>query len=144
MTNSILIGLAIYAQLSADTDLQSYVGTKIFPIVAENDTTFPFIAYTRENVDGNFGYTKDGHVGDRVQFRVDVVSDSYNQSCLIALAVRKCLEKHSYTLTDTVTQNNVQTSVQVLRISDCVMSSINEAYDSETFIQTMRFNCLCY
>lgn len=143
MTNSILIGKAIYSQLANDIDTQAYVGANIFPLVAENDTSFPFICYTRENVNGNYGYTKDGHVGEEVQFKVDVVSNSYNESCEIALAVRKCLEKPYIAMTDTVTQNNVQTTVTVLRINDCVMTSINEAYDSETFIQTLRFRCLC-
>lgn len=139
MTNSILIGKAIYSQLANDIDTQAYVGANIFPLVAENDTSFPFICYTRENVNGNYGYTKDGHVGDEVQFRVDVVSNSYNESCEIALAVRKCLEKGYIEVTETV--NNVTTTT--MKINDCVMSSITEAYDTETFIQTMRFTCWC-
>lgn len=139
MTNSILIGKAIYSQLSTDNTVKGYVDAKIFPLVAENDTTFPFIAYTRENVTGSYGYTKDGHIGDEVQFRIDVVSDSYNQSCEIALAVRQCLEKPYTAVTETV--NNVTTVT--MKIQDCVMVSIAESYDSETFIQTMRFRCIC-
>lgn len=135
MSNSILIGKAIYAQLTADTKVVGYVGTKVFPLVAENDTTFPFIAYTREGIDGSYGYTKDGNVGDKVQFKVDVVSDSYNQSCEIANDVRKCLEKSYYAYTE----NNVV----VVKMQDCILTSMGEAYDSETFIQTLRFTCLC-
>lgn len=103
--------------------------------MAENDTTFAFIVYSREGVDGSYGYTKDGSVGDRVQFRVDVVSNSYNQSCVIANDVRKCLEKpyYAYAENDTI----------IVKMQDCVMNSISEAYNSETFIQTLRFTCLC-
>lgn len=139
MTNSILIGKAIYSQLANNSTIASYVGAKIFPIVAENETTFPFIVYTRENVNGNYGITKDGHIGDEVQFRIDVVSNSYNESCEIALAVRQCLERGYIEVTETT--NNVTTTT--MKINDCIMSSITEAYDTETFIQTMRFTCWC-
>ena len=143
MTNSILIGKAIYNLLKNDNTTHNYVGDKIFPLVAENETTFPFIAYSRENVNGSTGYTKDGCVGDDVQFRVDIVSDSYNESCEIALAVRTCLEKPYLALTETIPTNDPQNPqvVTIMRIYECKMYSINESYDSETFIQTMRFVC---
>lgn len=128
MTNSILIGKAIYALLMDDQDVTSIVGTKIAPIVVENDTTFPFLTYSRDSITESTG-TKDGIIGDIVVVRIDAVADSYNQSIDLANAVRKCLEKRKHVSCG-------------LLIEDTFMSGINESWDSDTYIQTMRFTCL--
>ena len=43
MTNSILLGKSIYKLLSASPELKTYVDSKIFPLIADNDVSFPFI-----------------------------------------------------------------------------------------------------
>jgi len=127
MTHAIKIGKAIYAILSVDTDVNSIVGSKIFPLVAENGTTFPFLCYTREGLQPSTG-TKDGYVGDLVTFRVDVVAESYNQLIDLADAVRQCLEKRYHASSGLI-------------LKETYLSGINEAYDSDTYITQMRFIC---
>ena len=127
MTHAIKIGKAIYAILSADTNVASVVSTKIFPLVAENGTTFPFLCYTREGLQPSTG-TKDGYVGDLVTFRVDVVAESYNQIIDLADAVRQCLEKRYHASAGLI-------------LKETYLSGINEAYDADTYITQMRFIC---
>lgn len=59
--NSILIGKLIFKQLSSNEDLATLVGAKkIFPLVANNDTTYPFIVYARTSL--SVEYCKSGIV----------------------------------------------------------------------------------
>ena len=43
MANSILIGKLIYSTIQASNDVTAIVGDRVYPIVAPNDTDFPFI-----------------------------------------------------------------------------------------------------
>ena len=52
------IGKAIYNILSTTTNISDLVGTRIFPNVAPQTTTFPFIIYDVNGVQPND--TKDG------------------------------------------------------------------------------------
>lgn len=128
MTHAIKIGKSLYAILSTDTTISSIVGTKIAPLVQENGVTFPFIVYTRENIQPSTG-TKDGYVGDLVTFRVDSVANTYNQAIDLADAIRQCLEKR-------------QIKAAGLVLNDTILSGITESYDSETYITQMRFTSI--
>lgn len=128
MTHAIKIGKAIYAILSADANVAAVVGAKIFPLVAENGTSFPFLCYTREGLQPSTG-TKDGYIGDLVTFRIDVVADSYNQLIDLADAVRHCLEKRVHQAAN-------------LKLEDTYLAGITEAYDSDSYITQMRFICV--
>ena len=79
MTNSILIGKTIYNKLLEDNVIQSYVEGRIFPLVAEQSTNYPFIVYWRNEIQ-SINYTKDGYGEDSVEFTVVAVSDKYNVS----------------------------------------------------------------
>lgn len=128
MTHGIKIGKSIYSILSTDTDVTAIVGNRIAPLVQENGVNFPFIVYTREEMRPSTS-TKDGYVGDLVTFRIDSVSNSYNQAIDLADAIRHCLEKR-------------QISAAGLILQDVYMSGISESYDSETYITQMRFTCV--
>ncbi|WP_019539802.1 DUF3168 domain-containing protein [Proteiniphilum acetatigenes] len=54
----IQIGKTIYNLLSSDTDVTDVVDDKIYPLVADINTTFPFIVYRKNSY--NPDYTKDG------------------------------------------------------------------------------------
>lgn len=125
MNKGILITKAIYELLNV-ASITTYVGTALFPLVADVDTDFPFIVYSRESVNGS-NLTKDGSYGDAVTFRIDIVSNSYSQSIDIAQAVRELLEVRKLYTTELI-------------LSDTKMTSIRESYDSETFIQQMYFS----
>ena len=67
MDNSLLIGKYIYKLLSEDVVLSAKVTSKkIFPLVANADTTYPFIVYARTGL--TVEYCKDGTVENRIEF----------------------------------------------------------------------------
>ena len=59
MNNSILIGKLIYERLSSNPELKEYVNDKIFPLIAEQETTFPYIAFSTDSITPY--YTKGGN-----------------------------------------------------------------------------------
>jgi len=130
MTHAIKIGKVIREQLMADSNIVAKIENKAFPLIAENDTTFPFICYTRETINPEQN-TKDGYVGDRTNFRIDVVSNSYNECVDISDLVRELFEKR---IINSITHG--------MQLQDCYMSGINEFWDSNTYITQLRFTCV--
>ena len=66
MDNSLLIGKYIYKLLSEDEVLTQIVTPKkIFPLVANAETTYPFIVYARTGL--NVAYCKDGVTENTVE-----------------------------------------------------------------------------
>lgn len=124
MTNSILINKYIYSKLSNSNELKKYVDYKIYPLVAENTTTFPFVTYYRDNI-SPISFTKDGYCQDEVYFTINVVSDHYTQTLEIANIIRKLMEG--------------------LRgddnIYDCHMTNIDENFVENSYVQTLQFQC---
>ena len=124
MTNSILINKYIYSKLSNSNELKKYVDSKIYPLVAENTTTFPFVTYYRDNI-SPISFTKDGYCQDEVYFTINVVSDHYTQTLEIANIIRKLMEG--------------------LRgddnIYDCHMTNIDENFVENSYVQTLQFQC---
>ena len=95
MDNSLLIGKYIYRVLSEDEVLSDRVTSrKIFPLVANADTTYPFIVYSRTDL--TVEYCKDGVVGNTVDFQIIVVSDNYVESLEVANQIRSILEMKRY------------------------------------------------
>ena len=64
----------IYNILQSDKELTSMCKS-IYPLVAEAEVKFPFILFTRDNVQPID--TKEYVVGDRVTFSIAIVSDKY-------------------------------------------------------------------
>lgn len=124
MTNSILINKYIYSKLSSSNELKKYIDSKIYPLVAENTTTFPFVTYYRDNI-SPISFTKDGYCQDEVYFTINVVSDHYTQTLEIANIIRKLMEG--------------------LRgddnIYDCHMTNIDENFVENSYVQTLQFQC---
>lgn len=56
---SLKIGKEIYSLLNGNEELTKLVGNKIYPIIVEKETTFPFIVYKKTNLTPE--YTKDYH-----------------------------------------------------------------------------------
>lgn len=123
MVNSILIGKTIYKLLNSSEELKQYVGEKIFPLVADNDVTFPFIVYFRDGIFSNG--CKDGYYEDTVNFSIVTVSNSYIESIEIANIIRKIFEKRRLTE----------------EISYCVLDNIDEDFIENSYVQSLRFSC---
>lgn len=127
MINSILIGKLVYEKLSTDSALHSYVNGRIFPLIAEMGTAFPYIAFSKDSISP--AYTKDGCYEDQVSVQIVVASVDYLQSLDIANVVRGIFEGKRY-------------KSEELSISECRMTNVSEAYDDNAgvFIQRLFFN----
>ena len=113
---SLQIGKAIYQILSNDTDVVDRVQNKIYPLIADVDTTFPFIIYKRTGITpadskDRFIYSEDVYVD------VVIASDKYNESIEIADLVRTALLKGGYD-----------------GIKDIDLTDADEDYIEDTFI----------
>lgn len=126
MIHSLKIGKLINSILRSSAELTSMTGeNKVFPIVAPNETEFPFVVYQRTNVTGN-RLTKDGIGEDNVMFTIYVLSNSYFESVDIADEVRKTIEKR-YIANDEI------------YMAETYMTGTTESYESATYIQQMQF-----
>ena len=125
MDNSLLIGKYIYKLLSEDEGLSGLVTSKkIFPLIANADTTYPFVVYSRTGL--SVQYCKDGLVEDTVEMQIIAVSDNYVESLEVANQIRKTLELRRYKDDD-------------IQIRECKLTSVYEEYMEDAFIQRMNF-----
>lgn len=97
---------------------------KIFPLVANADTTYPFIVYARTGL--VVEYCKDGVVENTVDFQILSISDNYVESLEVANQIRSILELSRYKDTE-------------ITITECKLSSITEEYMEDAYIQRMNF-----
>lgn len=92
---------------------------KIFPLVANPKTTFPFLVYRR------IGYTprnnKD-YVGEMVTLEMNIATETYNEGVEIANQVADTLERKNTDLIENINLVNV-----------------SEIYLEDTFIQNLQF-----
>lgn len=95
MDNTILAGKYLRNILISNQNVTSLIpATNIFPLIANADTQFPFIVYSRNSM--NAVYSKDGTCENSISFTIIVVSDDYVQSLEIANAVRNALDTYRY------------------------------------------------
>lgn len=127
MTNSILLGKSIYKLLSASPELKTYVDSKIFPLIADNDVSFPFITYSRDSIYPSSS-TKDGYHEDTCTFSILIVSQEYLTSLEIANICRGIFEKRKI-------------ESEGLILSDVLLSSISEEYQDNSYVQSLSFQC---
>lgn len=126
MDNTILAGKYIRQIMVDNQELMGLIAAnKIFPLIANPDTTFPFIVYSRTNLIPT--YTKDLLTDNLVSFVVIVVSDNYVQSLNIANAVRHSLEGYRYQDND-------------IKIYPIKFDSITEETIEDAYIQRLSFS----
>ena len=119
--NSLKVGKEIYSILSKNKSLTDIVGNKIYPIIVEKDTNYPFIVYKRSNVIPD--YTKDYHFKDDVIVDIICVSNHYVESVEIATLVRESLEDKKYG-----------------DIVSIKLEGADEDFIDDAYIQTLTFN----
>lgn len=111
----------IFSLLSNSPTIKSFVGDKIFPLVAPQDTSGDFIAVQRD------GYKReDTKMGVALQvsvFFTTIVSEEYDRSLMIADAVYDALEG-----------SHPQYEMRVK------MVDYGEEYIDSKFIQVLKFN----
>ena len=125
METSLNIGKVIKEILYRDEALNNLVKNQVFPLIAEENTTFPFIVYRRNSI--RKASTKD-YVNDEIA-SVDVVvaSDKYSQSVEIAERVRFILERGEY-------------DGENFSVYNITISNASEQYMQNTYIQTLTFD----
>lgn len=122
MTDSLLIGKLIYSKLN-----QALQTTNIYPIVAENGTTYPYIVYKRTNL-SNTTFTKDGICEDSCGYSITIISDKYDEGVELANQVRRIMEKPKLVSED-------------LEINNNRLISANEEWANDAYLQELNFNC---
>jgi hypothetical protein len=127
MINSIQIGKVIYSKLSENEIIQNVVADRIYPVIAEQTTNYPFIIYYRNSI-VNTIFNKDGSVEDDVSFSITVVSTKYNESADLANEIRKIFEKKQI-------PNNL------MRITNSRLIAIDESYEDNAYVQRLTFSC---
>lgn len=122
----IQIGKAVYQILSNDTKVKEMVGNNIYPLVANQGTTYPFIIYRRTGIEPVA--SKDRFICSEVT-SVDVIvaSDRYDESIEVAELVKDALSG----------KNGIYSDIKVIDIN---MISADEDYIEDTFIQNLTFN----
>ena len=123
--NSILVGKAIINILQADAEVKKLLDEKIFPLVADENTTFPFMVYRRNGLDveGN----KDSFVDEQnVKMEFAVASDSYGSSLNIAIKVTDAL----------VGKRGAFLGINISRIE---LSDATEDYIDDAYVQNLVF-----
>ena len=118
---SLKVGKEIYSHLKENKSLTDIVGNKIYPIIVEKDTNYPFIVYKRSNVIPD--YTKDYHFKDYVIVDIICVSNHYVESVEIASLVRESLQDK-----------------RIGDINSIRLESADEDFIDDAYIQTLSFN----
>lgn len=112
----IKIGKEVYNLLSTHKELTDLVGNKIYPLISDISTTFPFVVFRKDNYTPT--YTKDGISSKSARIEIIVASDKYDNSVDVAEEVLNAISKNrKYRL-------EVNT----------------EDYIEDTFIQNLIFN----
>lgn len=125
METSLNIGKVIKDILYQDEALNNVLKSQVFPLIAEENTTFPFLVYRRNSI--RKASTKD-YVNDEIA-SVDVVvaSDKYSQSVEIAERARFVLEHGGY-------------EGENFSVDNISLSNASEQYMQNTYIQTLTFD----
>lgn len=122
----IQIGKAVYQLLSSDTGVTEKVENRIYPLIADQGTIYPFIIYKRTGIEPMT--SKDRFICSEVT-SVDVIiaSDRYDESIEVAELVKDAL----------IGKNGIYSGI---KITDIDMISADEDYIEDTFIQNLTFN----
>lgn len=111
----------IYSLLTADTQLMEAVSGNIYPLVAEESVTYPFIIFTKESASGN--YTKDFLTYDSATISVAIAARNYFQTVQIAERVRAVLEGY---------RDSYFNSIQ--------LENVSEDFIEDAYIQQLQFD----
>lgn len=114
------IGKIIKTLLLSNEQLKSYIGDKVYPIIADNSTTFPFIIYRRSAIVNSS--TKDD-ADESVNVEIYIVCERYDESISIAEEVRKSVEHKRGTFGTN------------LFIDDIIITDASESYEGDAFVQ---------
>lgn len=107
--------------LNDSIELKNKVDNKMYPLIANETTTFPFIVYRKSSM--SFEYCKDGSVGDYLQVDVIVAAKKYENSIEIAELIRETVDKK-----------------KIDKIYSIRLNSVVEDYVDDAYIQQLTFD----
>lgn len=125
--DSLEIGKVIATYLTENKELNAIINNKVFPIVADQGTTYPFVVYKRGGL--QTASSKDRYNYSEVAYvEMVVASKSYRQSVEIATKIRDVLDKKRGVLDD-------------ININEIRLENAYEDYmsDTDVFVQYLTF-----
>lgn len=125
--DSLEIGKVIATYLTENKELNAIINNKVFPIVADQGTTYPFVVYKRSSL--QTASSKDRYNYSEVAYvEMVVASKSYRQSVEIATKIRDVLDKKRGVLDD-------------ININEIRLENAYEDYmsDTDVFVQYLTF-----
>ena len=112
------IGLEIRNVILSSTAVKNAVGTKVFPLIANAGTTFPFVVYRRSS----YSPQSDKDVlSESVYMEIAIICNNYEQSVSIANDVADALIQYE---SDTIEEIKV--------------TNISEEFISNSFVQKVN------
>lgn len=119
------VGKVIYSLLTGNAEITKLVGKKIYPLIADFSTTFPFIVYKRDSIDE--ATSKDRLINKQgATVTVVVASDKYNNSIEVAQTVIDALR-------------NKRGLIAGINVKDISLLGADEDYIDDTYIQRLSF-----
>lgn len=121
---SLELGRVVKSILLQDKELSKLVGSRVFPLVADKGTSFPFIVYRRDGLTPSSN--KDRLVYDtQVRMSFIVASSDYRQGLDICSKV-----------VDVLLASQGRT-IEGLEITDLELQDTSEEYREDTFLQLL-------
>jgi ABC-type molybdate transport system substrate-binding protein len=110
------VGAAIYSLLVNDSAVSAVVGTRIYPELAEEGASAPYVVYSV--VSNTPSDTKDGTPIDEAQLEIFSVGSTYAAANDLADKVRAALDRKSQIVVGTVTVQSIQYTNEVVEVSE--------------------------
>ena len=128
MIQSILVSNLVLKSLERNETLNNYIHGRVFPVVADLGTAFPYVAFSRTYITPT--YTKDYYTEDSVGVEIIVASQDYLESLEIANIIREQFECKKLSLDAEID------------IYQSTLTGVTEAYDdqAEVYIQKLSFD----
>lgn len=117
----------IHTTLNRSASLKRLIGDKIYPIATKREVDFPFVVYQRDSIAPE--YDKSGKATVTTTANVYVLAETYTESVEIAEEVIKSL-------------NRVYADYDKFSVIGASLTSANEDYVSQTYVQQLTFNFL--
>lgn len=125
MDNSLKAGYYLVEAIKNDENLVALLGeNKIWPLAAIDATAYPFVIYSRDQI--NVQYTKCCNHDNQVIITFRVYSNDYLQGLNIANTIRDLLE-HKKLISDEIQINEIK------------ITSVSEIYGEDAFCQSISF-----
>jgi hypothetical protein len=109
------VGAAIYSMLKDDSAVSALVGTRIYPELAEEGASTPYVVYSV--VSNTPVDTKDSAPVDESQLEVFSVANTYAAANDLADKVRAALSRQEKVVYDTVTVQSIKYTNEVTEVS---------------------------